>query len=415
MRRAAGIFLWLYVFTIPWEHSTDIGTGIGSVSRVMGIVAMLAGLVAVAMRGSMRRMTLFHATVGAFYLLVLASYFWTVDADATAKAIRTFAQAMWVAWLIWEFAPDVIHRSQLMFAFVAGGYVTGLLTVLAYAGSTIVSRGDLRFSPDGWNPNQLGILMALGIPMAAMLVCRPQKLLVRAVALGYLLLAPLVVVLTASRDGFVAMAIAATSIPFLLGRRSLLRRLTAVLFLIAIATATVVFSPANSWKRLATVGSETVTGNLNDRLPIWRSGLRTFESNALHTTVGIGADGFLNGVGLAYVAHNTYLSILVNFGIVGFTVFLLLLLQALGAVLPANTLERLALIFCLVCWMVAVTAATWEQLRPTWFLFGLIAASGCTSHPAWMRSLPRRTQAFDGSNANAPAYAGQSLVHPPTQ
>jgi hypothetical protein len=116
MRKIAFLLLWLYVFTIPWEHSTDIGAGIGSVTRVAGIAALLAGLTAVALRGSMRRMNLFLATAGAFYLLVVASYFWTVDAEATGRAIRTFAQAMWVVWLIWEFAPDAVRRSKLMLA-----------------------------------------------------------------------------------------------------------------------------------------------------------------------------------------------------------------------------------------------------------------------------------------------------------
>ena len=101
MRRFAFIMLWLYVFTIPWEHSTDIGTGIGSVTRIVGIAALMAGLAAVAMCGSIRRLTLFHTTVSVLYLWILSSYLWTVDADATAMAIRTFAQAMWAVWLIW--------------------------------------------------------------------------------------------------------------------------------------------------------------------------------------------------------------------------------------------------------------------------------------------------------------------------
>ena len=286
-----------------------------------------------------------------------------------------------------------------MFAFVAGGYVTAFLTLRDYHGTTIVTQGDIRFSPDGWNPNQLAILMALGIPMAALLVCRPQKLFVRAVALGYLVLAPLVVVLTASRGGFVTLAIAPMSIPVILGRRSVLCRMAAVALLVAMVAVSVVSAPANSWRRLATVGREAISGNLNDRLPIWQSGIRAFESNPRATTIGAGADGFLSAAGLAYVAHNTYLSMLVNVGSLGFSIFLFLLLQLFAAARNAPALERLALIFCLTCWMVAVGAATWEQLRPTWFLFGLIAASGSGKQSdVAFASVP--TLAYDGWTRN---------------
>ncbi len=375
MRRAAFVLLGLYVFTLPWEHSIDLGAGIGSISRVAGMLAMAAGLIAVAIQGGVRRMTLFHATVGVFYLLMLASSFWTVDAPATAMAIRAFPQEVWIVWLIWEFAPDSSHRAALMFSFVAGGYVTALLTIRDYTAATIFPRSDIRFSPDGWNPNELAILMALGIPMAAGLLCRPQKFLVRAVALGYLLLAPMTVVLAGSRGGLAAMTIAAISVPVILGRRGKLRLLAAVVLLAAISVATFALTPANSWRRLATVGSEAFGGNLNDRLSIWRSGLRTFEASSSNTLIGVGADGFLPAVGLGYAAHNTYLSILVGGGLAGFAIFSLLLIQVIAASLQASVRERGALLFCLACWMVAATGGIWEHLRPTWFLFGLIAAS----------------------------------------
>lgn len=148
MRKVAFISLWLYVFTLSGEHSIDFEGGIGSVTRVVGILALLAGLIAVAMRGSMRRITAFHTKVIAFYLLVVASFFWSADSDATAKAIRTFAQAMWVVWLIWEFAPETLQRRHLMLAYISGGCVSAILTVRESAIS-IIARGGTRFSADG--------------------------------------------------------------------------------------------------------------------------------------------------------------------------------------------------------------------------------------------------------------------------
>jgi O-antigen ligase len=75
------------------------------------------------------------------------------------------------------------------------------------------------------------------------------------------------------------------------------------------------------------------------------------------------------------VAHNTYLSVLVNYGVLGFALFATLLLQLTHAALRAPSSERLAMIVCFICWIIGVTSGTCEELRVTWFLFGIIAAA----------------------------------------
>jgi hypothetical protein len=376
MRKAAFLLLWFYVFTIPWEHGTDFGAAIGSISRVAGAMAMIVGLIAVATSGSIRRIMIFHATVATFLLLVVASYFWTIDAEGSGVAIRAFPQQIWVVFLVWEFGSEVADRGPLMFAYVSGGYIAAFLTIQDYATTAILTHRDMRFTPEGWNPNELAISMALGIPMAAMLVCRPQRLLVRGVALGYLVLGPLTAALTGSRGGLVAMTISLVSVPVILGRKSPLRRVAALGLLVVIGMVALVYTPANSWNRLGTTASEFSSGNLNDRLPIWETGLRTFEESPENMLIGVGADGFLPAVGLGFVAHNTYLSILVDYGLIGFVLFFCLLFQVAAAALKATESERLALIFCFACWIVAVAGGTWEHSRTTWLVFGLIAASG---------------------------------------
>jgi O-antigen ligase len=374
MRKLAFSTLWLYVFTLSWEHSIDFAGGIGSVTRVVGILAMLAGVTAVAMRGSMRRITVFHATVIAFYLLVLASFFWGVDSDATAKAIRTFAQTIWVVWLIWEFASGMAQRRWLMLAYVMGSYVSIVATISNFAAMRVIAKGA-RISADGWNPNELAVMLAIGIPFAALLTCKPHRFFVRVVGIGYLLMAPATIILTASRGGAIAMGIAIIPIPRIFSKHSISRQIIALVLLGTVLAVAATVAPESSWNRLSTIGAEIATGNLNDRLPIWQHGLQIFEANLQNAIIGVGADGFLQAVGLGYVAHNTYLSILVNNGLVGFAVFLAILAQAALGGLRSEEPERWVIMASLLCWAVAVGSGSWEQNRATWFVLGLVYTS----------------------------------------
>jgi hypothetical protein len=380
--RIALFALCLYVFTMPWEHSTDMGSQIGSICRVMGILAMIAGIGAVLMRGSLRRMTAFHVTAGIFYLLVLASFFWTVDDDATATAVRSFAQAMFVVWLLWEFAPEMAQRRRLMFSYIAGGYVTSYLTMRDFLSMRITTHNEVRISAEGWNPNELAVVLSLGVPFAARLVLKPSSLLVRIVALGYLFIAPATVLLTASRGGAIAMTIAGLSVALILGEGSARRKIVAIALLVIILAAAAAVAPQNSWDRLTTIGTELNGGGMNDRLAILRTGLKVFSASVPNAAVGVGADGFMDAVGLGYVAHNTYLSVLVNNGIVGFAIFMSLLARAAMSAMHSASPERKAIVFSLLCWTVAIAAGSWDHNRVSWFLLAISYTAGAPVLPA---------------------------------
>ncbi len=84
----------------------------------------------------------------------------------------------------------------------------------------------------------------------------------------------------------------------------------------------VAFVPETSWTRISTISAQVDSGDLNQRTAIWAAGLRAF---AAHPVLGVGEGAYLQisdrQLGEGFVAHNTFVSVLVELGIVGFLLF----------------------------------------------------------------------------------------------
>jgi O-antigen ligase len=134
-------------------------------------------------------------------------------------------------------------------------------------------------------------------------------------------------------------------------------------------------TPAESIARWSTIGSEITHGSLNSRLYIWEIGLKVAARNPL---LGVGAGAFRIGVerqlGSPMAPHNVYLSILVEQGVIGLTLFLTLLGVFMWKIFQIKGLERLFLFFLLGMWMLSAMSLNWEWRKQTWVLFTLIFA-----------------------------------------
>jgi O-antigen ligase len=97
-----------------------------------------------------------------------------------------------------------------------------------------------------------------------------------------------------------------------------------------------------------------------------------------HAFLGVGAGAYgptiLRVVDVPYVAHNTFLSVLVELGVIGALLLLALLASFYYCAKRMQYLERCLWMTLLLTWTVGVSALTWEYRKPTWFLFSLLTA-----------------------------------------
>jgi len=77
------------------------------------------------------------------------------------------------------------------------------------------------------------------------------------------------------------------------------------------------------------------------------------------------------------VAHNTFISVLVEQGVIGLALFLGILLVLILSACHFPVLDRAFWLSVLLTWGIGVCSLTWEDRKPSWFLFGvLVAAAG---------------------------------------
>jgi O-antigen ligase len=374
---AAAALLWALVFSLPLEKGLQF-PGLGTISRLIGWAAFTVGALAALRRRSLRAPNAALILAAAFTAWSALTWLWSVSRPATVTRAATMAQLFAMVWLIWEFCRTRRALLGLMAAYLAGCAASSVWTVVRAALNE--QTNYRRFATAGFDPNDLGVTLALALPMALYLASRTRGVtpwLCRAAAaicIGGILL-------TASRTALVA-AVAAFLFPVLTWRRSTWsNRISSVALLALFALGAARVAPPASRRRLATLPRELAGGTFHDRTRIWKAGARLLNR---HAPLGIGAGAYPDAIAPSlgrspvptqpYTAHNTFFSVLVETGIAGFVLFGALLLVLAFFVWMMAPWERALWLTSLVVWIVGVSTLTWEHRKPTWLLFALIMA-----------------------------------------
>src|SRR5436309_11691758 len=167
MSQAAFYALWAFVLVLPWDALANL-PGLGSIPRIVGLVASAVGVVHILARRRIRPLSLFHVLAVLFVLWTGVSVFWSIDPEATRTVVMTYLQLVVLVWLIWEIAWSPDHQRALLQAFVLGACVAAVLTIHNYlSGDDWSALTDVaRFEALNQDPNDLGLTLALAIPMA---------------------------------------------------------------------------------------------------------------------------------------------------------------------------------------------------------------------------------------------------------
>jgi O-antigen ligase len=165
------------------------------------------------------------------------------------------------------------------------------------------------------------------------------------------------------------------------------RQKIAVLLTVSfLVVGTLLFVPSTSWERLSTIPEEFSQGTFTGRTVIWTAAWELFRG---HPILGVGANALRltvsrilteairtdeSGIPQVPAAHNTFLSVLVEQGVIGFALFCALLSVLALSLRGLPPFQQKLWIVLLGVWVVGVSGLTWEMRKPTWFFFGLLMA-----------------------------------------
>jgi O-antigen ligase len=362
---------------IPWEGVIRTGT-LGNGSKIMGFVLAAFWMATVLITGRIRKPNPIHLVLYLFVLWNAISVFWSADPVDTAAHVMTWVQLFLLALIWWDLYTTETAVIAGLQAYVLGAYVAiGGAIVNYFTGFQFYDHYE-RYSPGETNPDGFGLVMAIGIPLAWYLAMQRRNSkywnVLRMINYVYIPTALLGIAMSGTRTALIV------SIPgMIFGLTSLtrIRLSTRIAIFVLIMGAAFLLLPhlqeQRSFQRLGTTASELTEGDLNNRTNNWREGLEAF---AEHPLLGIGSSMYptINSWGKA--AHNTFLSILVEVGLIGFILF--------GSVLTMATYQgwkqpkwhsRFWMTVLLV-WAMGASTLTWGHRKPTWLLLNLVVASG---------------------------------------
>ena len=304
--------------------------------KVAGLLLVLSWLAIIATREE-SRINFFAAQPTLAYLLLVflgwigISLLWAESADAGLGSFYRYTLSLLLFPIVYTAVQSQKHVVWVVGSFVAGAVAAAVVGLANPPADPFI---DGRLSGTLLDPNELAAVLVAGTILAgALMVIYRRSYGIFLLALGSTLLCASALVLTQSRGGFIAAIFVLVIGPLVAGRWRKQVAAGALVVALSIVLLFSVLAPQGGSERVTTLGSGT------GRTDIWKVGWRMVEDKPV---LGVGAGNFQNSsihyllapgviqsddffVDQPKAAHNTYLQVLAETGIVGLTLFTLIL------------------------------------------------------------------------------------------
>jgi len=340
----------LYLFTIVafLDVLPSFGGPLFSAAKVLGLLLAGSWLAAAATRrggtrGLVATNPMLAYLLGALILFAALSLTWSEMPEPGVGALGRYALNA----LLMLIVVGTLHRRRdavgLVTAYVVGATASALYGVL-FASDPAGSDSIDRVSGTIGDANELSAALVAGFALCVglTLVARPSPIL-RAGAWAGAVICLLGSFLTLSRGGFVALAMVLVASVVFGGRWragaawiAVLVALSAGFFFAALASPQAVERLTVADGGTGRTDIWTIGWRMVQDQPVLGVGVGNFQTASIHYLLepgGIDRDEFI--VDSPTVAHNTYLHVLAELGIVGLALFLAIILVSLRSALRA--------------------------------------------------------------------------------
>ena len=373
MRKIALLLSLIVIFKIPSE--SVFYTYLGStVSMGLGLVAMVFWVATVIFTGKFRKLTLLHSMIFIFFFWNVLSFFWSVDIDRTIDRLLTYFQMIIMFMMLWDLYSTPRALKAGLQAYVLGAFVAIGSLIANYLSG--IQSAYLRYSAVDINADDLALILVLGIPIAWNLanVETSSKVIrgLRLINYAYIPAAIVSILISATRGASVAALPAFLYMLISMPRIKLTRGIVIFLAMTGALVVLVPLAPQTSVQRVIGTPSAILAGDLTGRYEIWRESLDVF---VIHPLLGVGSGAVHSALKSGLGSHNVFLSVLVQVGIIGLILYVLILAISFHYAMRHTKWERIFWLTLLIVWTVGNLTLSFEHRKTTWLILALVAAS----------------------------------------
>ena len=388
-----GRLLWacliLTAFNVPFESATSIPV-VGSVPRLIGGVTILVFVASLAQRRRWFTVPRFARLFLVYILYACLTLAWvTPEADSRVRAALLIQLAVFGA-LVVQLARTRRERAMLATAYGLGSVVASLIVVanklqhIAYldqelALGQVVTRSNVglvaRYSIGIEDPNYIGMVLVLGVPMLLWGLSNLRGR--RGLRLG-LALAPVILyaaLLTGSRGStVVAPAGVALYVIVSRGRRHFGRMLVGLALAMIVGLVVWRALPADTQYRVRT-GFDSSQSTSKTREEVWRAGYHAFLKRPIQG-YGLGSYRFVvsKELTVGFVAHNTFINVSVELGLIGAFLLLGIVIGVWRRSLRLPDAERLYIRVTLLLFAGSSSFISADLKKVSFFVLALLVA-----------------------------------------
>lgn len=322
----------IYLFTLVLYARPNDLLPIGDFP-IVKIIAILAPIAYIFERRD-EKDKFFSRTIESKMILLLGALgvLFTPVAASPHDSWHTLTEAFFKVIIIFQLMVLVVNqKKQIRALFNLVAVSLSLMSIVAvknYMSGEFTLRGERIAGIVGGmfsNPNDLAIALNMAWPLALILALTTKsrrKKLFYTVCIGIMMLA---IVTTFSRGGFIALLLSGGLLMWKLGRG---RRISTVIASALLFGSLLVVVPGNYLHRLTTIVNvdQDETGSAQERRQLLETGINLAVN---HPLIGVGMGNFHIYTSQDKVAHNSYVEIAAELGLLGFLAYLIIIFSSI--------------------------------------------------------------------------------------
>ena len=378
---------------------------------MLGVVAATVWLLSAIARGSIRSLDSFHKAYFLFLVWAGLSFFWSIAPGSTWHELLTYNQLFVMSLMLWDLLDTRKKVETAVQAYVLGAFVTSGSIMANYVSSP---QGRFpahdRVNALGYKIDGIALIVAIALPAAWYLAVGPtwsnRALALRVLNFAYLPFGGMALVLTGTRGATLASIPTALFVLWSLKHASGALRAIALGAVVCVAAIVYFYAPRGMLDRISTATTATQLGQqggaLSGRWSIWSASVDVWMHHPVRG-VGVGThrDAVAPILGQSKIyktaskqAHNTYISVLTETGIVGCLLFLGVLLNVFARLRELAGWQRWYWSAQLAVLLIDAMSLSLEDSKSVWIFLSLAVAAAAAAREAVTEVAPAEPPAF---------------------